>query len=194
MTLSTEVAILAGGASRRMGSNKSFALLHGHPLVEHVIDRVSGLALPVMLITNEAARYQSFGVITYPDVVLNKGSLGGLYSALSYSSSEQTLCVACDMPLLNPTLLHFLVTLETDCDAIVPVIEGQMQCLHAVYRRSCIKALRNAIEKDQLRITNFLQQNHVRYVGEAELRRFDPNLYSFININTPGELHKLEEA
>lgn len=176
-----------------MGSDKSFIMLHGQPLIQHVIDRVRDLALPMRIITNEPARYQSLGVSTYPDVVPGKGSLGGLYSALSYSS-EQTLCVACDMPLLNPTLLHDLITLETDCDAIVPVIDGQMQGLHAVYRRSCLKPIRNAIKKDELRITNFLQQLHVHYVDEVELRRFDPDLCSFININTPEDLYRLENA
>lgn len=176
-----------------MGSNKSFVMLHGQPLIQHVIDRVHELALPMRIITNEPAQYQSLGVSIYPDVIPGKGSLGGLYSALSYSS-EQTLCVACDMPLLNPTLLRYLVTLETDCDAIVPVIDGRMQGLHAVYRRSCLKRLRNAIKKDELRITDFLQQIQVHYVDEAELRRFDPDLRSFVNVNTPEDLHRLENA
>jgi molybdopterin-guanine dinucleotide biosynthesis protein A len=176
-----------------MGSNKSFVMLHGRPLVEHVIDRVRELALPTILITNEPARYQSLGVIIYPDVVPGKGSLGGLYSALSYSS-EQTLCVACDMPLLNPTLLRYLVTLETDCDAIVPVVSGRVQGLHAVYRRSCLKMLGNAVQQNQLRITDFLQQIQVHYVSERALHHLDPDLRSFVNVNTPEELHRLEGA
>jgi molybdopterin-guanine dinucleotide biosynthesis protein A len=31
----------------------------------------------------------------------------------------------------------------------------------------------------------------VRYVEEAELRRFDPSLRSFFNVNTPADLAEL---
>jgi molybdopterin-guanine dinucleotide biosynthesis protein A len=50
-------AILAGGQSRRMGTDKSFIVLDGKPLIEHVIDRLKPLAIPVIIITNQPEKY-----------------------------------------------------------------------------------------------------------------------------------------
>jgi molybdopterin-guanine dinucleotide biosynthesis protein A len=101
------VAILAGGLSRRMGTNKSFVSLAGKPLIQHVIERVSALRLPVMLITNTPEQYAHFDLPMYGDVYPQCGSLGGLYTPLHSSLTDYTLCVACDTPFLNVDLLRY---------------------------------------------------------------------------------------
>ncbi|NWF71196.1 MAG: NTP transferase domain-containing protein [Chloroflexi bacterium] len=70
-------AILAGGLSRRMGTNESFILLAGKPLIAYVIERVFALRLPVLLITNTPEQYAHFDLTLYGDP--QRGSLGGLY-------------------------------------------------------------------------------------------------------------------
>lgn len=59
------VAILAGGQSRRMGTNKSFVPLAGKPLIQHVIERLTPLRLPMMLITNTPEQYTAFNLPMY---------------------------------------------------------------------------------------------------------------------------------
>ncbi len=43
------------------------------------------------------------------DILPDKGSLGGIYTALSQASSESVLVLACDMPFVNPDLLRFMI-------------------------------------------------------------------------------------
>ena len=52
------VAVLAGGASRRMGTNKSLVDLAGKPLIQHTLDCVRRLNTPVFLVTNSPDQYR----------------------------------------------------------------------------------------------------------------------------------------
>ena len=182
------VAILSGGASRRMGVNKSLAELAGKPLILHTLERVRQVNAPLLLITNSPAEYLRFGVPMVGDVHPGKGSLGGIYSALVHSATPYVLCVACDMPFINPSLIHYLLSLRTGFDAVVPVIDDQPQGLHAVYHRRCIEPIRQMIDQNDLRITGLFDRIRVRLVGEAAIRALDPDLRSFTNLNTPEEL------
>jgi molybdopterin-guanine dinucleotide biosynthesis protein A len=186
------VAILAGGLSRRMGTNKSFVLLAGKPLIEHVIERVSALRLPVLLITNTPEQYASFGLPIYGDVYPQRGSLGGLYTALHYSLTDYTLCVACDMPFLNVDLLRYMLGLRSGADSVVPYIAGNYESLHAIYHQSCIPVMRAQLEQGQLRISNIYSQLQVRQVTEVEVDRFDPDQRSFANLNTPADVAHIQ--
>src|SRR5690348_11953504 len=99
------VAIMAGGKSSRMGTDKSFVVLVGKPLIEHVIARVSNLGQDeTILITNKPDAYAHLGLSMYGDVIPDKGSLGGIYSAIHHSRSDYTLTVACDTPFVSPEL------------------------------------------------------------------------------------------
>lgn len=84
-------AILAGGQPRRMGTDKSFIVLDGKPLIGHVIDRLKPLAIPMIIITNQPEKYAQFALPLFEDVIPNKGSLGGLYSAVTYTVDLQQL-------------------------------------------------------------------------------------------------------
>ena len=185
------VAILAGGASRRMGANKSLVELEGKPLIQHVLDRVRRLNVPILLVTNQFDLYRRFQVSMVADVLPGKGSLGGIYSALTHSSSPFTLCVACDMPFLNVDLLTYLLSLRTGFDAVVPMIDGQPQGLHAVYHRRCAQPIRDLLDRNELRISGIFDHLRVRLVSEAAIRQIDPELRSFTNLNTPEELARV---
>ena len=122
------------------------------------------------------------------DIVPGKGSLGGIYTALMNSTTAFTLCVACDMPFLNLDLLNYLVLLRTGFDAVVPIIDGQAQGLHAVYHRRCAELMLELMQRNELRISSLFDHLRVRLVGESAIQTIDPELRSFTNLNTPEEL------
>lgn len=188
------IAILAGGQSSRMGTDKSFVLLDGKPLIRHVIERVSQLNVPISLIVNAPEKYAAFDLPLYQDVFRDCGSLGGLYTALHYSQSESVMCVACDMPFLNVPLLRHLISLRSGYDAVTPCVAGKLESLHALYSRNCLDLMRSRIERDQLRISDLYGQLHALIVTEPMLRVFDPELRSFANLNTPQQLSQAQEA
>lgn len=185
----TTVAILAGGNSRRMGTDKSFALLGDKTIFEHVLSRIQSLELPTILITASPEKYAQYTLPMYEDSLPGKGALGGLYTAIQVSESDFTLCVACDMPFLNVVLLQYLLELcSSDWDVVVPRIEGRSEVMHAVYNKNCLEAIREQLTQGKLRASGFYDSVRVRYVDEAVIRQFDPDLRSFMNVNTPDDL------
>jgi molybdenum cofactor guanylyltransferase len=185
------IAVLAGGQSSRMGRNKSFILLDGKPIIQHVLDRVRQLNYPTILITNTPDQYAEFDLPLAGDVLPGSGSLVGLHAALYHSPSAHTLCVACDMPLLNVNLLRYLIDLRHEADIVVPLVAGRPENLHAVYSRDCLPMMAHQIADDNLKVNRLHTKLNVRYVDESGLRVYDPHLHSFFNINTPEDVARL---
>ncbi len=190
------VAINAGGKSSRMGTDKSFVPLLGKPMIEHVLERVSDLSqAETILITNKPELYTYLKIPTFSDVLPEKGSLGGIYTALYHSRGDFTLCVACDMPFLKPNLLRYMISLvNVETDIIVPRVEGYPEGLHAIYSKRCLEPIRRKLEVDRLKVIGFYDEVRVRYLDEAEYHPFDPKGLSFRNINTPEELQQAQQS
>lgn len=191
MTATCSAAILAGGQSRRMGTDKSLLVVGGVPLLQRVIDRVTPLELPLTLITNTPERHAPFGVPMAADLRPNTGALGGIYTALTLAASNMTLVVACDMPTLcTPLLAHMIGVAARDAsvDAVVPRIDGHMHALHAVYRKQALPAIQRALDAGTLRLSDLLSGLRVRWIEREEAKRFDGGVESFANINTPDDL------
>lgn len=189
------VAVLAGGASSRMGTNK--ALLRARPggptMIETAVARLTeaGLA-PHLLVTNSPGTVSFLNIPTAPDDTPGAGPLGGIYTALNHLACERILVVACDMPLLNPRLLRYMASLPAAADALVPRWTGaegspHIETLHAIYSRQCVEPIRRRIEAGKLMVRALLDELNVQYLDEAEMRRYDPGLVSFRNVNTPEE-------
>ena len=101
------LAIIAGGQSRRMGRDKAFVELGGQTLIERVIQRSAELGqAETILITNKPADYAHLGLPMFRDALPDKGSLGGIYTALLRAQSPAVLVLACDMPFVNADLLR----------------------------------------------------------------------------------------
>src|SRR5713226_3707890 len=94
------VAILAGGRSSRMGTDKSFVRVLGRPLIEDILAQVTGLGTETLIVTNRPDDYAYLRVPLFTDVLPDKGALGGLYSALHSATQRHVLCIACDMPFV----------------------------------------------------------------------------------------------
>ena len=87
------IFILAGGKSSRMGRDKGLVPLKGRPMISYLIDTIVGLDLPVSIISNESG-YESFGYPVFPDLVKDKGPLGGILSAFSNTETDHCLILS----------------------------------------------------------------------------------------------------
>ncbi len=193
---SLTVAIIAGGKSSRMGTDKSFAPLLGRPLIEHVIARAADLGQQeTILITNRPEDYAHLKLPMFTDILPDRGSLGGIYTALHYSQSVDTFCIACDMPFINPDLMRYMIELRTggSYDVIVPKVDDHPQGLHAIYGKACLGPIRERIDAGQLKVIGFYDRVRVRYLEPAEYARFDPHGLVFHNVNTPEELQVAQQ-
>jgi molybdopterin-guanine dinucleotide biosynthesis protein A/rhodanese-related sulfurtransferase len=93
--------VLCGGASRRMGHDKATLLVDGRPLARRVADAlVAGGAGRVVAVGGDAPALRGAGLEVIDDRWPGQGPLGGLATALRWSSSPVVVVSACDHPQL----------------------------------------------------------------------------------------------
>jgi molybdopterin-guanine dinucleotide biosynthesis protein A len=189
--------IMAGGKSSRMGTNKALLRLEpgGLTLIELVVAAARQIG-PPLLVTNTPQDYEFLGLPMVPDAVAGSGPLAGLYSGLAAAQHEYNLILACDMPRLNGDLLRYMAALPRDYDVLIPRWrdpegEQQLETLHAIYSRACLPAIEKRLQAGKLRMISFHPDVRVRYVEEDEIRRFDPQLTGFGNLNTPEDVRRV---
>lgn len=189
--MQVSAAVLAGGESRRMGSDKSLLELDGEPMIARVVSRLTDLSDDVLVITNDPEKYDWLAdrVRFASDLGgEGQGPLAGIGAALQAARHDAVIVVATDMPFLNTDLLSYLVAQVETADVVVPVIkEGRPETMHAVYRTRCLPAIQKRLQAGQLKITGFFEDVCVCEVPVEELRHFDPELRSFMNANTPEQ-------
>ncbi len=189
--------VQAGGKSTRMGKDKALLPFLGRPLIERIINRVSSLGDELIVITNNVEDYQFLNLPLYPDVIPNRGALGGLYTALSVSAGSLVGVIGCDLPFVSAPLLEHLknILVETGADAALPSTEGGLEPLHAVYRReTCLPIVKSAIEADMWKMIAWHAQADVHILSPRETRRYAPNPRTFWNLNTPEEFRVAEDV
>ncbi|MBK8047156.1 MAG: molybdenum cofactor guanylyltransferase [Anaerolineales bacterium] len=194
------LVINAGGQSRRMGQPK--ALLQtppdGAPLIAHITRRLAVLRPQRrVVVSNDSdlaavARLPGdtyFVADAYPDT----GTLGGIATGLLHTPAWAAV-VACDLPLVSGKLFTALMAIAAEADggmdrwdAVVPVVGGYEEPLHALYHWRCLPAIEERLAQGQRRVISFMPDVRTRYVDEGELRAVDSELRSFMNVNTPEE-------
>lgn len=186
------LAIIAGGQSSRMGRDKAFLELGGQTLIERVIAASADLGQSeTILIANKPDEYRHLGLPIHTDIVPDKGSLGGIYSALARAANPAALVLACDMPFIRTELLRFMIAqLDQEADIVVPRVDGYPQAMHAIYRKTCVAPIRAQLDENRLKIIRFYDKMRVTYLDEADYAPYDPEGLSFTNLNTPAEFER----
>jgi molybdopterin-guanine dinucleotide biosynthesis protein A len=188
MTLVQHAAIIAGGASRRMGREKALLQVEGELLVARTAGTLRPHFADVIVITARPEVAAAAGATAVADLFHGKGPLAGIHAALKHFQ-QPIFCVACDMPYLNAGLIRFLCAQLEDEDAVVPRVAGRLQPLHATYSPRALPAIEGALGRDRVPPFEALMAGwRVRWIEEDEVTRFDPLLRSFENWNTPQDV------
>lgn len=188
--------ILAGGKGSRLGRNKALQVLEGKSLIQRVIERLDALSAEIVIVTASGEPVPCSSAVpvkTVSDIYAGRGPLVGLYSGLMASTCKQAVVVGCDMPFLSVRLIEYMSQISSSFDVVVPRIEDKVEPLCAVYSTNCLPAIRELLERDELRINRLFNMVKVRYIGEAEINRFDPRHLSFFNVNSRADLDRARD-
>lgn len=189
--------VLAGGKNTRMGGeDKAFLRVGRRPIVERTLELFRAVFAQVVVVTNTPEKYGVYGVDVVGDEFQNGGPLAGIHSGLGRVRSAYAFVAACDMPYLRADAIEFLAGRLGDQEAIIPVWEGDIEPLHAVYARDLRPRIEAALRRGVRGIREFLPGIRVEYVSEAEMRLVRGAEDSFCNVNTPEEAarHAVERA
>jgi molybdopterin-guanine dinucleotide biosynthesis protein A/rhodanese-related sulfurtransferase len=159
--------VLAGGTSRRMGSDKALLQLDGSALVERAVAALLDAgAASVVVVGGDARALTDLGLEVIADDHPGEGPLGGILTALRHcSGAEVVVVLPCD--LLCPSRVAVRDIAEaldaTSADVVVPVVEDQPQWLHAAWRPTALPGLRAAFAGGERAIHRAAAQLDVAY-------------------------------
>lgn len=187
-------AILVGGKSSRMGSNKAFLELKGKTFIELQIDLLREIFDDIFISANTSSEYEYLNLSIFKDVYPGKGPLGGIYTSLINSSSLHTFMLACDMPFIGSELINHLKDLTKEYDVVIPKSEKGLEPLHAFYSKKCIDPIKRSLEEDNLRITSFFPHVNVKIVELDNLNLSDSFKNSIKNLNTRDDYEDVTKS
>ena len=186
--------VLVGGQSSRMGRPKAALDFGGIPLLTRIVielkrrfDEIVIVAAPV---STGQPRIEIPGLKIVHDETAFAGPLDALRRGLDTLDHGVAFVCSCDLPLLNSNVAMELVAMLDDFDAVIPEVGGKLQPLHAAYRKQCARAIETLAPSGEKRLTVAARSINARRVDENELRRIDPELRSFFNVNTPEDYQR----
>jgi molybdopterin-guanine dinucleotide biosynthesis protein A len=190
----SHAAIIAGGASRRMGFPKALLPFEGEVLIARIAGILRPLFDEVLIVTNDEEVARAANCAAVPDIFPGKGPLAGIHAALEYFKAP-AFCVACDLPFLRADVIADLCKEFENCDVLAPRVAGRMEPLHAVYAPSCLPVMSAALQNPRVgNVERVLAPLRLLFVDEAALRRFDKDLKFLTNVNTPQEWRAVGDA
>jgi molybdopterin-guanine dinucleotide biosynthesis protein A len=182
------IAIFCSSKSNRFGGNKPFYTLDGKPFYQILLKKLKALTDDLFLQTTPdlEPRFPN----ACKDLVIGKGPLGGIYSALHHAKYNKVFVVASDMPYLDVNIVKELKR-YTKYDIIVPKwTDGYLEPLCAIYSKPLLSSIRHMIENKELKISklydlipNIKYVNINKLIAEGKIRND-----CFINVNWKKDL------
>lgn len=180
--------LLTGGASTRMGSDKSAIEIEGEPLGARIGRLLTDAGFAVTILGREPIpgfRFQ-----------MDRDEYAGPLAALSHveCTGAAAFVTSCDIPLFDPGFATYAVSEINHWDAAIPVINGVGQPLCAAYSAIALESARKVFEAGERRILPWTEQIHARFLSDEDLDHhgFDPRCV--LSANTPEELQALVES
>jgi molybdopterin-guanine dinucleotide biosynthesis protein A len=204
------VIVLAGGKSRRIGSDKAFLLYRGRYFITLIVEEMSKLSNEVIVTIGKMEKRKfELALENYNSTIINddynlENPLNGILTAFNYTKNQYAAVVTCDIPLVKSEVMLFLYHRARKHSAAVPTWpdgyeerrregEKRTEPLCAVYnvdqaREAALKASKNG-KASCRQMVSMLPD--VQYVDVTELQTLDKNLDSLMNINLLSEYLRL---
>lgn len=182
-------ALLAGGRSQRMGTDKAALVVDGEPLWQRQLAKLREAGADEVFISGRAGGpYHGAGVAIVEDHTLDAGPLAGFEAALRHTRHRWLLLLAIDLPDVRADFLRGLVSeAMTAGMGLVPAREEWLQPAAAVYSRDCLPLVEACLAGENRSLRRFVRLARkrslveVRPVSAAEHAQFR-------NLNSPADL------
>ncbi|MGH7150235.1 MAG: molybdenum cofactor guanylyltransferase [Planctomycetota bacterium] len=189
MAEATTGVVLAGGKSRRMGTDKRFLQVEGRTLIERALDLLDARCAEVLVSANDPERLAHLGRRVVPDLLAGGGPLAGLHAGLKAASNDLVLFLPVDAPHVAPALLdRFEEEAARGFDVVCGSTEEGVEPLVGYYRRRCVPAIEAAAGEERFKVTDFFPRIRARVLTPGETAAADRPGGSYRNLNRPADL------
>ncbi len=187
-----EAFILAGGQSKRFGEDKTLFKLGGKSVVEHIILTVKKVCPEVHLVVKDREKFKGLQVSILEDILPFQSPIAGLYTALKKTNGDKVLLLSGDMPLLKEGIIRLLIQKFREPVTLFEV-GGKIHPFPGIYSVRTVHHLEEYINTGGRSLMGFLERVGFNVLKEEEALKVDPNLDSFINMNTKEDLKLVVE-
>ena len=185
------IAILAGGKSSRMGSDKAALIVDGETLLARTARIAHSLGAPVLVIGRAKPDGWTLPTHFLSDELPGIGPLGGIATALR-ATRTAVMMLACDMPGLSAAALMWLAARSTTSIAPEGVmgLDAQMRAhpLFAVYRPWFLHTVDDALRRGERSVLRVAMRAGVDRLPVPPLHE-----RALLNCNTPADYERLRE-
>lgn len=186
--------VLCGGHSSRMGAPKHLLPFGGQTMLQVVVETLRPVVSPVVVVRSAGQDLPELpaDVLITEDEKPDLGPLAGLCAGMAALveaplGRDSVFTASCDAPLLKPDVVRYLIGSRGKHD-IAAVRDGEFcHAVAAVYSARLLPRIREMLRERRLRLQSLIEASDARFVEAGEIRRFDPDLHSFRNANTPQE-------
>ena len=187
--------ILSGGlANRYDGTEKALLQVGGRRILDRIYDIYRELFDEIILVTNNPEKFLAWDLLIVSDLFPIRSSLTGIHAGLFYMTNPYAFISACDTPFLKKEMVETIIgKIEAHIDIVMPETSAGFEPLCTAYSKRCLEAAQNHLEREKLKITQTFRKNRIKTISEKALRKIDPELRSFFNINAPEDLARAEE-
>jgi len=183
-------AILAGGKSRRFGSNKALARVNGIPIIQHIRNQLYVSVRRIIVITNTHDEFAFLDLPMYRDIFPGRGPLGGLHTAMEVACSPWIFVTSCDLPYFSYNLLTVLARCIQNVEAVCFTKAGKTEPFPALFNTRILAKLKLYMKSRDYTFQSFLNNcNMVHVPLENVLSEIDPRM--LLNCNTLGDYRNI---
>lgn len=186
--------VLSGGRSSRMGRPKAWLPFGDEAMLQRVVRLLSDVVRPIVVVAAPGQELPELpaDVRIVRDEREGQGPLEGLRGGLQalVGQADAAYATGCDVPLLEPAFVRFMIEQLTDHEVAVPVDGPFHHPLAAVYRRNVLPHLDALLAAGRLRPVFLYEQVRTRRVSLDALRTVDPDLDTLRNLNHPEDYER----
>jgi molybdopterin-guanine dinucleotide biosynthesis protein A len=179
-------AILAGGKSSRMGSDKALLELDGVTFIQRIAATLEKAFAFLIVIADQKEDYAFLGLPVHDDIYKNCGPLAGIHSALTHAQTDSVFVTSCDVPLLTPQLIRQVIRQRMQDQVTLLVGGNSLQPLCGLYHRSCLPVIERHLEQGQYSIQTCLRDLGTTLISPSTDSPTELS-HALTNVNTPSD-------
>lgn len=178
-------AVLAGGKSSRMGTDKAMLQLNEHTFLQNSLLLLASFTKELFVSSNKNYSNLSYPIVK--DSFQNMGPLSGIHAILKAIPTQKVLIIPVDTPLLSKELLQFILdNYESDKQLSICKTEDGLQMLIGVFDKSLLPIIENQINNKEYKLTHLLDKASSQILDVSHFKG------ACININTQDAWSKLK--
>ena len=184
VTLNTENVsgvVLAGGFSKRMGTDKAKLKLGNLTLLEIQVRKLREIGLEDIMVSGYSRPVEGTRLIG--DIYPHRGPMSGIHACLKAAKNPACLVVSVDVPLFPKEWLEKLIQDHSGPSTVLSH-GGEIEPLLAVYDADLARQAEELIlsgERSVRKLLNDAELKKLEYTGDPDL---------LLNCNTPEDFRK----